>query len=57
MITRSHIKDDAPSVAVYSDCEQYRYALTRVWDPLGTAVELCYAQPLHRHRGAKRPHG
>ena len=32
MITRSHIKGDAPSVAVYSDCERYRYLLTRVWD-------------------------
>ncbi|PTV94146.1 hypothetical protein C8J27_10944 [Rhodobacter aestuarii] len=32
MITRSHIKGDAPSIAVYSDCEQYRYLLTRVWD-------------------------
>ena len=32
MITRSHIKGDAPSVAVYSDCERYRYTLTRTWD-------------------------
>lgn len=32
MITREHIKGDAPSVAVYSDCEDYRYLLTRVWD-------------------------
>ncbi|MFD2172883.1 DUF1643 domain-containing protein [Rhodobacter lacus] len=32
MITRSHIKGDAPSIAVYSDCEHYRYLLTRVWD-------------------------
>ena len=32
MITRTHIKDDAPSVAVYSDCEKYRYSLTRTWD-------------------------
>ncbi|KEO54191.1 DUF1643 domain-containing protein [Thioclava pacifica] len=32
MITRAHIKGDAPSVAVYSDCEGYRYLLTRVWD-------------------------
>ena len=33
MITRRHIKGDAPSVAVYSDCERYRYALTRIWEP------------------------
>jgi len=32
VITRSHIKGDAPSVAVYSDCERYRYTLTRTWD-------------------------
>ncbi len=35
MITRSHTKGDAPSLAVYSECERYRYALTRVWDPQG----------------------
>ena len=33
MITRSHTKGDAPSTAVYSDCENYRYSLTRVWNP------------------------
>ncbi len=32
MITRTFQKDDAASTAVYSDCEHYRYALTRVWD-------------------------
>jgi hypothetical protein len=31
MITRSFIKADAKSDAVYSDCESYRYTLTRVW--------------------------
>ena len=33
MITRTHTKGDAPSTAVYSDCERYRYLLTREWDP------------------------
>lgn len=33
MISRSFIKGDALSEAVYSDCETYRYLLTRVWDP------------------------
>lgn len=33
MISRSHIKGDAASVAVYSDCEQFRYMLTRDWAP------------------------
>lgn len=32
MITRTHTKGDAPSEAVYSDCETYRYMLTRTWD-------------------------
>jgi len=32
MITREHVKGDAPSEAIYSDCEGYRYSLTRVWD-------------------------
>ncbi|NBZ89550.1 DUF1643 domain-containing protein [Stagnihabitans tardus] len=33
MITRRHLKGDAESVAVYSDCEAYRYRLERVWAP------------------------
>lgn len=33
MITREHQKGDAASVAVYSDCERYRYLLTREWEP------------------------
>ncbi|MBU2992115.1 DUF1643 domain-containing protein [Octadecabacter sp. 1_MG-2023] len=45
MITRTHIKDDAPSTAVYSDCERYRYALTRVWDEAGTSVHFVMLNP------------
>ncbi len=33
MITRAFTKGDAASEAVYSDCERYRYLLTRVWAP------------------------
>jgi hypothetical protein len=33
MITRGFTKGDAVSEAVYSDCERYRYLLTRVWAP------------------------
>jgi hypothetical protein len=33
MITRRFTKGDAVSEAVYSDCERYRYALTRIWAP------------------------
>lgn len=35
LISRSFVKGDAPSVAVYSDCERYRYMLTREWGPGG----------------------
>lgn len=45
MITRTHIKDDAPSTAIYSDCERYRYALTRVWDAGGTKVHFVMLNP------------
>lgn len=31
MIRRTHQKGDAASEAVFSDCETYRYALTRDW--------------------------
>ena len=31
MIRRAHQKGDAASAAIYSDCETYRYALTREW--------------------------
>ena len=45
MITRSHIKGDAPSTAVYSDCERYRYSLTRVWAPKGRRVLFVMLNP------------
>ena len=45
MITRTHIKDDSPSVATYSDCETYRYALTRTWDDSGARVNFLMLNP------------
>lgn len=45
MIERSHTKGDAPSTAQYSDCERYRYALTRVWDPAGRRVLFVMLNP------------
>lgn len=45
MITRSHIKGDAPSTAVYSDCERYRYSLTRVWDTTARRVAFVMLNP------------
>ena len=45
MITRTHTKGDAPSTAIYSDCESYRYSLTRVWDPGGKRVNFVMLNP------------
>lgn len=45
MITRSHTKGDAPSTAVYSDCEAYRYSLTRVWDDSAPRVMFVMLNP------------
>ena len=45
MITRTHIKDDAPSTATYSDCERYRYALTRTWNAGGKRVLFVMLNP------------
>lgn len=45
MITREHIKGDAPSTAVYSDCERYRYLLTRTWDGEGRRVLFIMLNP------------
>jgi hypothetical protein len=45
MITRSHQKADAASVAVYSPCEAYRYLLTRVWNPAGPKALFVMLNP------------
>ncbi|SDX49554.1 DUF1643 domain-containing protein [Litoreibacter albidus] len=45
MITRTHMKDDAASTAVYSDCERYRYTLTREWDGAGRKVAFVMLNP------------
>jgi hypothetical protein len=45
VIERSHQKGDAASVAVYSDCEKYRYLLTRMWDPTGEKVLFVMLNP------------
>lgn len=45
MIERRFLKGDAQSVAVYSDCERYRYSLTRVWDPDGGRVAFVMLNP------------
>lgn len=45
MIERVHQKGDAASTAVYSDCERYRYVLTRVWDAGGTRALFVMLNP------------
>lgn len=45
MITRRFLKGDAESVAVYSPCEAYRYALTRVWQPRGRKALFVMLNP------------
>ncbi|WP_166418096.1 DUF1643 domain-containing protein [Cochlodiniinecator piscidefendens] len=45
MITRQFQKDDAASIAQYSDCERYRYALTRVWDTDGLRLTYVMLNP------------
>lgn len=45
LITRSHTKGDAPSTAVYSPCERYRYSLTRVWDSAAPRVMFVMLNP------------
>lgn len=45
MIEREHLKGDAASVAVYSDCEQFRYSLTRIWDVDGDRALFIMLNP------------
>ncbi len=45
MIIRRHQKDDAASIAVYSPCERYRYALSRDWGGAGGRVTFVMLNP------------
>lgn len=45
MIERRHQKGDAASVAIYSDCERYRYELTREWDSAGRRAHFVMLNP------------
>jgi hypothetical protein len=45
MISRSHQKGDAASVAVYSDCGSYRYLLTRTWMATGRKALFIMLNP------------
>ena len=45
LITRSHLKGDAASTAVYSPCGRYRYALTRTWNREGPKALFVMLNP------------
>lgn len=45
MIRRQHQKGDAASEAVYSDCERFRYSLSRVWASAGPRVLFILLNP------------
>ena len=45
MITRSHKKKLTKSTAVYSNCELYRYSLTRSWDSSAKKVLFIMLNP------------
>ncbi len=45
MIEKHHEDDRSKSVAVFSDCERYRYRLTRVWDPKGPKALFIMLNP------------
>lgn len=45
MIERRHQSETSRSVAVFSDCERYRYVLTRVWDDEGQKALFVMLNP------------
>ena len=45
MIVRRHEGEGCISVARYSDCERYRYDLTRTWDPSGPRALFVMLNP------------
>ncbi|MEL6680674.1 MAG: DUF1643 domain-containing protein [Pseudomonadota bacterium] len=45
MITREHTDSATASVATFSDCERYRYMLTRVWERAGPRVMFLMLNP------------
>ncbi|MDV7144061.1 DUF1643 domain-containing protein [Tropicimonas sp. TH_r6] len=55
MITREAMKGDAASSALYSECEQYRYALTRCWDTGGKRLLYIMLNPSKATEQANDP--
>jgi len=55
MIRRTHESDGTWSEAVYSDCERYRYALTRIWDADARRVMFVMLNPSKANEIANDP--
>ena len=45
MIEKKHISELSSSIALFSDCERYRYLLTRVWAPEGKKALFVMLNP------------
>jgi hypothetical protein len=45
LVTRTHAIDGTESSAVYSDCERYRFALTRTWGTSGGRLLFVMLNP------------
>ena len=45
MIEKKHISELSSSIALFSDCERYRYLLTRVWAPGGKKALFVMLNP------------
>lgn len=45
MIEKHHTDEKSESTAVFSDCERYRYLLTRVWNPSGKRALFIMLNP------------
>ena len=55
LITRRHDDGERVSEAVYSACEKYRYALTRVWDAKGKRLLIIMLNPSKATERANDP--
>lgn len=55
LITRRHDDGDRVSSAIYSRCETYRYALTRVWDADGKRLVYIMLNPSKATERANDP--
>jgi hypothetical protein len=55
VIRREHYGDGTHSVVTYSDCEKYRYDLTRTWDVAGQRLLIVMLNPSKADEVANDP--